>query len=178
MYQISHEQLADAAAIENLLEKCFGPDRFKKTAYKIRKPLEPVKALSLVVREKGQLLASIRYWPVTVGEKLDALLLGPIVVEPDRQGEGIGVALIRQSLQHARNFGCKAVILVGDPDYYQRFGFVSAFGKGLLLPGPVEEHRFLVCELEENILEGIDGMVRGNPSKAHPLTAFAPPCEA
>ena len=161
MYTISHEQPEDAAAIETLLEKCFGPDRFRKTAYRLREGLIPTENLSLVARQGDDLLASIRYWPITVGNVHDGLLLGPIVVEPERQGEGIGVALIRQSLKDAREAGHRFVVLVGDPDYYQRFGFSSAFDKDLALPGPVEEHRFLVAELTEGALRDVSGMVAG-----------------
>ncbi len=161
MYKISHEQPEDAATIEILLEKCFGPDRFRKTAYRIREGLVPAENLSLVAKQGDDLLASIRYWPITVGDVHDGLLLGPIVVAPERQGEGIGVALIRQSLKDAQDAGYGFVVLVGDPDYYQRFGFVSAVDKDMALPGPVEEHRFLVAELTEGALKDVSGLVAG-----------------
>ncbi len=166
MFKISHEQPEDAAAIETLLEKCFGPDRFRKTAYRIREGLVPAENLSLVAKQGDDLLASIRYWPITVGGIYDGLLLGPIVVAPERQGEGIGVALIRQSLKDAQDAGHRFVVLVGDPDYYRRFGFVSAFDKGMTLPGPVEEHRFLAAELMDGALNSVSGMVAGNMSVA------------
>lgn len=163
MYQISKALPEDKAAIENLLDICFGPDRFKKTAYRIRENLQPIPELSFVARSEEELLASIQYWPVLIGGTTEALLLGPIVVSPNLQGKGIGVALIRDSLTKAGELGHNIVILVGDPEYYERFGFSSAFEAGLSLPGPVEDHRFLVAELSDNALDDVSGMVDGNP---------------
>ncbi|MBL4740354.1 MAG: N-acetyltransferase [Sneathiella sp.] len=161
MYQIIHERPEDAAKIEPLLELCFGSARFEKTTYKIREKLTPISQLSLVAIEGDILHGTIRYWPLVIDQAFSALLLGPIAVSPDKQGEGIGIALIEESLKLAKEMGHKTVILVGDPDYYKRFGFTSAFDKGLDLPGPVDAHRFLVHELIEKSLSGVSGMVSG-----------------
>jgi len=161
MYQIIHERPEDAAKIEPLLELCFGPARFEKTAYKIREKLTPISQLSLVAIEGDKLHGTIRYWPLVIDQAFSALLLGPIAVAPDKQGEGIGISLIEESLKLAKELGHKAVILVGDPDYYKRFGFSSAFAKRLDMPGPVDAHRFLVHELVDNSLFGVSGMVAG-----------------
>ncbi len=166
MYQIIQQRPQDAAQIEPLLEACFGPERFKKTAYKIRKNLKPECGLSRVAVDGDTLLASIRYWPITIGAAVPALLLGPIAVMPSHQGEGIGVALIRESLELAKEQGHEIVVLVGDLDYYARFGFSSAFDRGLTFPGPVEQSRFLVSELVDGALEGVSGLVEGDPSAA------------
>lgn len=191
MPQIIHERPEDAALIEPLLEKCFGPERFKKTAYKIRKDLKPIPELSFVVEESNNLIATIRYWPVTIGINSEALLLGPIAVEPERQGEGLGVSLIRKSLQVAQELGYQIVVLVGDPEYYEQFGFVNASKCNLSLPGPVEDRRFLVRELKKSSLSGVSGTVAGHivnhsrkgrfasmhdtSTEIKKLTTFAPP---
>lgn len=164
MYQIIQQRPQDAVPIEALLETCFGPDRFKKTAYKIRENLEPVAGLSLVAVEGDTLLASIRYWPITIGATIPALLLGPIAVMPSHQGDGIGVALIQETLKLAKGQGHSIIVLVGSLDYYARFGFASAFDRGLTFPGPVEPSRFLVSELAPGALEGVSGLVEGDPS--------------
>lgn len=167
MYEIIHARPNDTAEIENLLDLCFGPDRFKKTAYKVRKNSEPIEELSLIALQGDEITASIKYWPLTVGGKEGAVLLGPIAVHPDHQGEGMGVGLIKKTMQMARDMGFKLVILVGDPEYYERFGYVSAFDNGLDLPGPVEAHRFLVAELQQGSLAAFEGMVAGVPASSH-----------
>ena len=52
-----------------------------------------------------------------------ALALAPVGVRPEHQGRGIGSALIREGLDRARDEGWTAVFVLGDPTYYQRFGF-------------------------------------------------------
>ncbi len=169
MFKILPEVPQDADAIELLLDKCFGEERFKKTVYKVRQGLDPVPELMLVVRsEEGALQASIRYWPLVTGSGKKALLLGPIAVEPDLQGKGVGVALIRYSMEKAKQLGHERIILVGDPEYYERFGFQPAAPLGLELPGPVEMRRFQICPLTDGALDGVFGMVLGDQSKLVP----------
>ena len=168
MYEYTLEKPQDAAAIDQLLDISFGEERFRKTAYAIRQNSTSIPELCLVARDDSGLLATIQYWNLLIGEQTEAILLGPIAVRPADKGKGIGVDLIRFTLKRAKERGHKLVVLVGDPDYYGRFGFISAFDRGLQLPGPVEAHRFLVCELEPGALEGVQGMVNGTqvPAKA------------
>ena len=160
MHIIHHERPEDAALIDPLLDRAFGPDRMQKTVYRLREGRECVPELSLAARDGDKLVGTIRYWAITIGGKdLGALLLGPIAVEPDRRGEGIGVQLILESLALARAYGYRICILVGDPDYYVRFGFMPASPYGLILPGPVDDHRFLALDLEEGALKGVGGII-------------------
>ena len=185
MPQFIQERPGDAALIEPLLDECFGPDRFKKTAYKVRENIAP---------QRERLLATIRYWPITIGGKTPALLLGPIAVSPRLQGKGIGVGLIRETLQVAQDLGHRLIVLVGDPEYYGQFGFENAARRGFLLPGPVEERRFLVKECVQGALKDVSGMLAGAPLTSLPpgrvateaeterltgqLAAFSPPADA
>lgn len=161
MYEITHEKPQDAVVIDHLLDISFGEERFRKTAYAIRQNSTPIPELCLIARDESGLLATIQYWNLVVGDQTGAILLGPIAVRPEEKGKGIGITLIRDTLKMAKERGYKLVVLVGDPDYYGRFGFISAFDQGLQLPGPVDAHRFLVCELETGALAGVKGMVNG-----------------
>lgn len=60
--------------------------------------------------------------------------LSPVAVNPARQGRGIGGELIRYGLDHARRAGAKAVTVLGDPDYYARFGFTRKAAEKLRTP--------------------------------------------
>jgi predicted N-acetyltransferase YhbS len=86
-------------------------------------------------------------------------MLGPLAVDPARQGLGIGGKLMREALSRARGLGHRAVLLVGDAPYYERFGFSAEAAEGLWLPGPYDRSRFLALELEPDALEGARGMV-------------------
>ncbi|MBK3775240.1 GNAT family N-acetyltransferase [Azospirillum aestuarii] len=161
---ISLEEPRHDAAIEALLDRSFGPDRFKKTAYKLREGVAPIPELGFVAIEHDELgneilEGTIRYWPVTIGGTVPALLLGPIAVSDRLQGGGLGSKLIRMSLNKAAALGHRAVILVGDAPYYARFGFTRDLTLDMALPGPVDLDRFLGLELVSGALAGAAGMV-------------------
>jgi putative acetyltransferase len=63
------------------------------------------------------------------GHTIAALGLAPVAVHPDRQGQGIGSALIEAALRHAREAGTEMVFVLGEPGYYGRFGFDAAAAK-------------------------------------------------
>ncbi|CAO3415132.1 GNAT family N-acetyltransferase [Azospirillum doebereinerae] len=160
---ITVEQPKHAAAIEALLDASFGPDRFQKTAYRLRDGVDSIPELNLVAIEhdehgKEVLEGTIRYWPITVGGAT-SLLLGPIAVAGRLQGGGLGSKLIRMSLNKAIAHGYKSVILVGDAPYYERFGFSRSLTLGMQMPGPVDMNRLLGLELVEGALDGVSGMI-------------------
>lgn len=175
---ISLEESRHAAGIEALLDRSFGPDRFKKTAYKLRDGVDPIPELSLVAIEHDELgneilEGTIRFWPVTIGGTVQALLLGPIAVSERLQGGGLGSKLIRMSLNKAAALGHKAVILVGDAPYYERFGFSRSLTLGMQMPGPVDLDRLLGLELVPGALAGATGMI-GKAESAPVPNAAAP----
>lgn len=165
MFEIIHQRPEDAEKIPALLDKCFGSDRQQKTVYRLREDVPALAELSFVAYAGDDMIGTIEYWPIVIGDQYPALLLGPIAVEPQWQGKGIGVALIRQSLALAAEFGHSRVVLVGDPEYYARFGFVGAAPLGLALPGPVDMERLVVKALVPGALDGIGGMI-GKVDKA------------
>lgn len=68
----------------------------------------------------------------------DWLALGPVAVRTEDQGKGIGSELIRYALDRARQAHAAAVVVVGDPRYYHRFGFVFGGPARLRSPYPAE----------------------------------------
>ncbi|MBI1245893.1 MAG: GNAT family N-acetyltransferase [Alphaproteobacteria bacterium] len=159
MFHLTTERPDDAAAIEALLDKAFGPDRHSKISYRYRNAAPPVRGLSRVARADadGRLLGTIRYWPIEAGGA-DALLLGPIAVEPSLKGRGIGVALMRDTLDAAAWMGHSRIVLVGDIGYYARFGFAPAAPLGLIMPGEKPE-RLLACALAKDAFAGVSGVL-------------------
>lgn len=155
---VTMERPEHADDIEVLVDLNFGPDRFTKTAYRLRDGLDPVDGLSLVALKGETLVGTLRFWAVKIGD-LPALLLGPLAIHPDLQGKGIGRALMGEGLDKARAQGWKAVILVGDEPYYRRFGFRRDLAENLTLPGPVDPARFLGLELIPGALQNATGMV-------------------
>ncbi len=81
-------------------------------------------ALSLVAIEGDTLIGHVAFSPVAIeGEYVDWYALGPVSVWPECQRKGIGQSLIRDGLERLKNLGAKGCVLVGDPNYYSRFGF-------------------------------------------------------
>jgi predicted N-acetyltransferase YhbS len=156
MWEIRAERPDDGAAIEALVEKCFGPGRFAKSAYRLREGVDPEQGLGFIAIGNGALRGSVRFWPVAVGPAR-ALLLGPLAVEVLERGRGIGAALMQMGIDTARARGHRAIILVGDPPYYARVGFAPV--KGIVFPGPVDRARILGLALAGGGLDGLAGKV-------------------
>ncbi len=157
---------SDHAAIEALLDRAFGLDRTSKAAYRLREGVQPVAELCCIAEENSVLKGTISYWPMIIdldtGGAVDVLLLGPIAVEPAISGQGVGIQLMEETLEKARQQGHDLVILVGDLDYYGRIGFSRDGTAGLRLPGPVDQDRLLVKSLQGNEVNDLTGLIRGN----------------
>lgn len=83
--------------------------------------------LSLVAEEGGQIIGHIAFSPISLNGETEGLYgLGPVSADPKRQHSGIGTALIREGFSRLPD--AKAVFLIGDPNYYSRFGFVGDCG--------------------------------------------------
>jgi predicted N-acetyltransferase YhbS len=94
------------------------------------------------------------------------VLLGPLVVEPALQGQGIGKALVARGLAEAARSGYGLCLVSGDPGYYRPFGFVPADPLGLRLPGAVTAGHFQVQELVPGWLALARGLVRPAAGRA------------
>lgn len=158
MIQIGVEAPGETGAREMLLDRTMGPDRHLKTSERLRENRLPASGLALVARDGDEIVGSVRLWNVSAGGR-DALLLGPLAVAPERQGEGLGGKLMRAALNRAAMFGHGAVILVGDAEYYARFGFSTEATRSLMMPGPVDRPRFLALELRDGALSGAAGLL-------------------
>ena len=124
------ETPADFAAIAALLEAAFpGPGEAGL--------VEALRAagdlrLSLVAETDGAVLGYAGF--SVMRAPFPALALAPVAVRPDRQGRGIGAALIIEGLRRAAAAGWRGVFVLGDPAYYQRFGFEIGQAAGFASP--------------------------------------------
>ena len=159
MWEIRAEQEGDARAIEALVDRCFGPGRYAKTAYRLREGVAPDARLSFVAVRDGVLLGSVRFWPVLIGGQ-SSLLLGPLAVEPELRGKGIGISLMQRGIEEARALGFATTILVGDEPYYSRVGFARIPPGRVRMPGPVDPERLLGLALKSGALDALSGDVK------------------
>lgn len=160
LFTLSQEKPGDWWEVEALYDLSFAPGRTLLSSYRLREDVAPVAELCRVARdESGILGGAIRYWPVRIGP-WHALLLGPVAVHPTAQGEGLGAALIRDTVERARSLEWARVLLVGDEPYYKRFGFRHL--EGVEMPPPTNPERILGLELVPGAWRGVAGEVSRN----------------
>ncbi len=156
---IADESPMDFFAREALLDAAFGSTRFTKTAERLREGRLPADGLALALKRDHALIGTVRLWHVEAGET-DALMLGPLAIAEPFRSRGYGRRLMAEALYRAMVRGHESVLLVGDAPYYEAFGFSRRHTLDLVLPGPVDEARFLGLELAAGALEGAKGLVR------------------
>jgi predicted N-acetyltransferase YhbS len=137
--------------IEMLLDAAFGSDRHQRTAYRLRQDSKAIERLSFAILDATGLIASIQCWPVRIADT-QLVLVGPVAVDPAHQNEGHGRRLMQAMLDAAAKMGDPAMVMVGDPEYYSRFGFTATATAGWQLPGPWEAHRLLVRNIAGHVL--------------------------
>lgn len=152
-------EAADLTKISTLHQRCFGPGRFARTAYRVREGTPDISPFSRVAFLAGKLVGAIHFTPIATGGAVGALLLGPLAVEPELAGRGIGARLIAEGLDAARADGIGCVLLVGNMSYYARFGFKPVPPGRILLPGPADPHRMLACDLLTGDTDQRQGLV-------------------
>jgi len=159
------------AAIECLLDRSFGSDRYSKASYRFRDCVGPVESLARVALDGVRLIGSIQYWPARLNGKF-TLLLGPIAIESARRAEGLGTALMLTSLAAARAEGWRHVFLVGDEAYYRRFGFQPAAVIGVSIP--IEDSaRLLYRNLSQAAEPPPAGVLQALPAGATSVSTVA-----
>jgi predicted N-acetyltransferase YhbS len=154
-FHLQPEAPDDAAEVEALLDRAFGPGRFVKASERVREMARFAPELSLCAWEAGRLLGVVRQWRVRVGET-PVVFLGPLAVDADARKAGLGGLLVARACHAAEAAGERVVLLVGDPPFFGRLGFSADGTRGVRLPGPVDPNRVLARSLvhEEVHLEG------------------------
>ncbi|WP_409362158.1 GNAT family N-acetyltransferase [Bartonella heixiaziensis] len=161
-FMLASEQESDIPYRERLLDLTMGKGRKRKSSESLRRGRLAACGLSFVVKNAlGELVGSVRLWHVQFhkrqSEMQHALLLGPLAVSDNYSGMGIGSVLVLHAIETAKKLGYGAIFLVGDFEFYQRFGFSNSLTENLAMPGPYEKHRFQALELIPHYLSGCYG---------------------
>jgi putative acetyltransferase len=166
MVETRAETPANYDAIGDLLRAAFKQDVEPKLVELLRDSGHAV--IALVAVTMNEVVGHIVFSPVSVArapQSFRALGLGPVAVLPEFQANGIGSKLIRDGLAICRDNGYDAVVVLGDPDYYTRFGFAKASRRHLKNEYGVDAE-FMVLELRSGGLEGVRGLVQYGPEFA------------
>lgn len=130
----------------------------------LRKQADPI--ISLVAEVSGEVVGHIMFSPVTLSGQpnLKVMGLAPMAVTPVNQNKGIGSALIPAGLDQCKKLGFVAVVVLGHPDYYPRFGFSPSSRFDIDSEYEVPEEVFMAMELLPDGLSGITGRVSYHPA--------------
>jgi len=159
------EQPGDADGVRDTNAQAFGEPLEARLVDALRSASD---YLSLVATIDDRVVGHILFTPVTIEPPVDRRIAGlaPMAVRPEYQRAGIGGQLIRAGLEQCRRNGYSAVVVLGHPEYYPRFGFIPAHTFGLTCEFPSTPEAFMALELEANALNGIRGLVRYHPEFA------------
>src|ERR1043166_1193433 len=164
MLIIRAETEADREAVRVVNESAFGRREEADLVDALRESAKP--RVSLVADEDGRVVGHIFFSPVAVESERGAwpaLGLGPMAVLPERQGRGVGSALVREGLSECRRLGHEGVFVLGPARSYPRFGFAPAAAFGITCEFPSRVENFMVVELRPGALAGRAGLVRYSP---------------
>jgi putative acetyltransferase len=161
---IREERPEDRLAVYEVNRRAFPTPAEADLVDALRPMADPL--ISLVAVLDGRVVGHILFTPVRVvgetGERT-ALGLAPMAVFPEFQSQGIGSRLVRAGLDACRALGYPAVVVLGHPDYYPRFGFEPAAPRGLHYKDASFDPYFFVIGLAPGALEGLSGWVEYLP---------------
>jgi putative acetyltransferase len=164
MMEIRVEQLQDRDAVHQVHVAAFGREN---EANLVDRLYSAASTVSWVAVDLDRVVGHILFSPVAIeGEgEYEGLILGlaPVGVLPELQGKGIGSLLIRQGLAECAQWGVKAIVVLGAPEYYRRFGFRSAKEQNLRCEYDVPDEAFMVLELVQGALKNCVVIVRYRP---------------
>ncbi|MGS1077845.1 GNAT family N-acetyltransferase [Pseudoxanthomonas beigongshangi] len=128
-YALRSETPVDPPAIRLLITEAFtGAEHASGTEAAIVDALRArgELTLSLLAEQEGRVIGHVAFSPVGIADGASGWYgLGPVAVAPDRQGAGVGAALIEAGLARLRQAGAGGCVVLGDPGYYARFGFAN-----------------------------------------------------
>ena len=158
---IRPEQPRDQQQIRTINQQAFAGDAEANLVDALRNSGLPL--ISLVAEENNRLIGHILFSPVTLAGQTSApaiAALGPMAVLPERQGQGVGNLLVTTGLEYCVSAGYVAVVVMGHPDYYPRFGFVPASNFNIKSEYNVPAEVFMLKELLDSALKGSKGTIQ------------------
>jgi putative acetyltransferase len=140
---------ADHSAIRAVVDAAFAGPAESRIVDGVRS--ESAALVELVAEADGEVVGHVLFSRMTVTPARFIAALGPLAVRPDRQGLGHGAALSRAGIEAVRALGAEAVVVLGHPGYYPRFGFSHAAASSIASPYS-DRPAFMALELTPGAL--------------------------
>lgn len=158
--EIRPEQEHDQTAVYRLNASAFATDAEARLVDELRKQASPI--VSLVAIVDAEIAGHILFSPVQHSVHADALIMGlaPMAVAETGRDKGIGGALIDAGMLACVRLGAGAIVVLGHPGYYPRFGFMPAAGFGLACEYDVPDETFMAIELSPGFLASMPGTIK------------------
>ena len=149
----------DAAGIDRLLRASFPTGAEADLVQELRE--DGLLTLGVVATDdEGGVVGYVAFCPVDIrGEDRNWVGLAPLAVDESLRGQGLGEKLVYEGLDSLNEFSYAAVVVVGDPAYYQRFGFKPAAAHDLHCRWPETETAFQLFTLSDDALTDASGEV-------------------
>jgi putative acetyltransferase len=161
-WKIRTEKPGDVPTIREVNRLVFGRKDEARLVDDLRNGIHA--RISLVARREDKIIGHAMFSALSIETEygsVEALALAPVAVVPEAQRQGIGSALIQEGLRRCGDLGHSIVIVVGEPDYYSRFGFSSTLARKLR--SRYSGEAFMALELTPQALNGVEGDVRYPP---------------
>jgi len=156
--RLEHDE--DYAAIDAVNVSAFETHLEADLVNALRENISPIISLVAIVDE--EIVGHIVFSPAELPEhpECKVMALGPMAVAVQRQNIGIGSALVRRGIDECKLAGYAAVVVLGHPSFYPRFGFLRASSFEISSEYNVADEVFMALELKPNSLKGMPGKVR------------------
>jgi putative acetyltransferase len=158
--RVRPERPDDSAAVREVNLAAFETAIEADLVDALRRQARPL--VSLVAEAGDLVVGHIMFSPVTLPphDGLTIMGLAPMAVRPSHQRQGIGAALARAGIDECTRMGCDALVVLGHPAYYPRFGFVPASRFGIRCEYDVPDEAFMAIAIAPGALRGKTGTIR------------------
>lgn len=164
-YTIRQETEADYKEVENLTREAFWnvyrPGCLEHyVLHTFRNQSDFVKELDFVLEKEGKIIGHVMYVRSEIKTEkgsVPIMTFGPISIAPEYKKQGYGSLLLQYSMEKAKELGTGALAITGNIDFYGKSGFVVAKSKGVHYADDPDADYFLIKELKEGFLDGMQG---------------------
>jgi len=160
---IRTEAPADILAIDRLLKSTFETEAEANLVMKLRENSR--RTLSLVgCNDEGEVVGYVLFSPVTLeGSDLNWQGLAPLAVDEKYRNQGLAAEMVKEGLSSLREFGYPACVVLGNPAYYGRFGFIDSEKHQMRCQWDVPQGAFQVLSLVEGEFDHRSGLIEYCP---------------